>query len=468
MDSNLLKEAIADAKAVRQTALANAKAVLEEAFGNRLEAMFAPQLEEETADVIAPATSAAQTAPAAPALEQEAVVNEEDIAAIIRELESEIPQDDAPAPAPASPDAAAVPPVSPDPLAAPAPPAPVPAPAPALGGAPMGGAPLGGAPLPPPVPPVPPTPAPVDASAELPPPPAPAAPSPAPDDGENSNGDDLDEEIDVNELLESLKDEEEEGEEMVCEDTTLNSSGVGSSDNKKPTSAASSSSKIETAGKDRVGGGEGYKNGPADATTASRPNQGKNVTKTNLSTPGGALKEATETGFPEGATVKAKDASEAERPNQGEHVKKDKLDTPGGALNENAKLKAQLKEAYDTVTFLKGQLNEINLLNAKLLYTNRLFKEFSMPTERKMKLVEMFDLAKNVREVKMTYATIVESLNFGADTKKKTSSKVQTITEGMASAPVAGTAPKGIITESAKSEMVSKFQKLAGIASKTK
>ena len=86
-----------------------------------------------------------------------------------------------------------------------------------------------------------------------------------------------------------------------------------------------------------------------------------------------------------------------------------------------------------------------------------------MDNEKKMKIVEMFDLAKNVREVKMTYTLIAESLNFGAGLKKKVSSKVQNITEGMASKPVAGTAPKQIIAESAKSEMVSKFQKLAGI-----
>jgi hypothetical protein len=131
---------------------------------------------------------------------------------------------------------------------------------------------------------------------------------------------------------------------------------------------------------------------------------------------------------------------------------------------ENDKLQAQLDEAVNAITYLRGQLNEINLLNAKLLYTNRLFKEYSMDNNKKMKIVEMFDRAKNVREVKMTYTVIAESLNFGGDPKKKISSKVQNITEGMASKPVAGTAPtKQIISESAKSEMVSKFQKLAGI-----
>ena len=44
MESNLFKEAIADAKAVRQTALANAKVALEEAFSERYTQMFAEKL----------------------------------------------------------------------------------------------------------------------------------------------------------------------------------------------------------------------------------------------------------------------------------------------------------------------------------------------------------------------------------------------------------------------------------------
>ena len=48
INSELLKSAIADAKAVRATALANAKASLEEAFAPRFEAMFAEKLKGES------------------------------------------------------------------------------------------------------------------------------------------------------------------------------------------------------------------------------------------------------------------------------------------------------------------------------------------------------------------------------------------------------------------------------------
>jgi len=463
MDSNLLKEAIADAKAVRQTALANAKAALEEAFGNRLEAMLTPKLEEETADVIGGSLPPPpQDVQGTQGLEQEAVVNETDIEQIIRELEAELPQDGAGAPPLGG---AGAPPPMGDPMAAGAPPvggAPAPCPAPAPMGAPLGAPPVG-------APPVGGAPAPMGDPM--------AAGAPQPPVPQDEEG--MDEEIDVNELLESLKNEEDEEDEdkekgnkppWLKENAPVGTSGIAGSDNKKPSSDASATSHLETAGKDRVGGGEGYKGGVADATTAKRPNQAKNATKTNLSTPGGKLKENTggsTPGYPEGAkkTSTGDDATEATRPNAGP-VDEDNMSTPA-LTKENTELKSQLNEAEQALTYLRGQLNEINLLNAKLLYTNRLFKEYSMDNGKKMKIVEMFDLAKNVREVKMTYAVIAESLNFGADFKRKerivSSAKVQNITEGMASKPVAGTAPRQIIAESAKSEMVSKFQKLAGI-----
>ena len=47
---DLLKEAIADAKAVRETALANAKMALEEAFTPKLKSMLAQKIQQEIED----------------------------------------------------------------------------------------------------------------------------------------------------------------------------------------------------------------------------------------------------------------------------------------------------------------------------------------------------------------------------------------------------------------------------------
>ena len=46
-NSKLLKEAIADAKAVRETAIANAKIALEEAFTPRLQSILSKKLTAE-------------------------------------------------------------------------------------------------------------------------------------------------------------------------------------------------------------------------------------------------------------------------------------------------------------------------------------------------------------------------------------------------------------------------------------
>ena len=84
-----------------------------------------------------------------------------------------------------------------------------------------------------------------------------------------------------------------------------------------------------------------------------------------------------------------------------------------------------------------------------------------------MRIVEMFDLSKSVREVKLTYANIAESLNFsGTDVRRKTKSSVnvQSITEGLASQQVAGTKPsKQLIAEGKANQMVTRFQQIAGI-----
>ena len=47
MSKDLMKEAIADAKAVRETAIANAKLALEEAFTPKLQSMLSQKISEE-------------------------------------------------------------------------------------------------------------------------------------------------------------------------------------------------------------------------------------------------------------------------------------------------------------------------------------------------------------------------------------------------------------------------------------
>jgi hypothetical protein len=99
-----------------------------------------------------------------------------------------------------------------------------------------------------------------------------------------------------------------------------------------------------------------------------------------------------------------------------------------------------------------------------LLYTNKLFKGKNLTEEQKLKVINTFDLTKNIREVKLAYTVLAESINGGGSVaKKKTNATAQTITEGLASKPVSSTKPEATIVEPQADEMTSRFKKLAGI-----
>jgi len=57
----------------------------------------------------------------------------------------------------------------------------------------------------------------------------------------------------------------------------------------------------------------------------------------------------------------------------------------------------ELEEAYSTIKYLKDKINEVNLLNAKLLFSNKLFRGNSLNESQKMKVIETFDRANSVR-----------------------------------------------------------------------
>ena len=87
-------------------------------------------------------------------------------------------------------------------------------------------------------------------------------------------------------------------------------------------------------------------------------------------------------------------------------------------------MQTQLKEYKDTIGYLREKLNEVNLLNAKLLFTNKLFRGFGLNNNQKLRVVEQFDRAQNLREIKLVYATLAESFK-GNGNKKVNESKGQ-------------------------------------------
>jgi hypothetical protein len=128
----------------------------------------------------------------------------------------------------------------------------------------------------------------------------------------------------------------------------------------------------------------------------------------------------------------------------------------GGMTEEEAEeMKGELEEAYKVIKSLKNTINEVNLLNAKLLYTNKLFRNFDLNEKQKVKVVENFDRASSLREVKLVFATLGENLNVAKKSQKRF------VRESFASKPTKGTKPAGIITEG--SSLATRFQKLANI-----
>jgi hypothetical protein len=127
----------------------------------------------------------------------------------------------------------------------------------------------------------------------------------------------------------------------------------------------------------------------------------------------------------------------------------------GFEKGSGAVMEDDIVNALAEVEELKKELNEVNLLNAKLLYTNKIFRDKNLTEDKKVKVLKAFDKASTVKEAKV----IFETLNEGLISKAK--APVNEV-KGSAS-KVMGTAPttKKPIVES--NEMVNRFKKLAGI-----
>ena len=124
-----------------------------------------------------------------------------------------------------------------------------------------------------------------------------------------------------------------------------------------------------------------------------------------------------------------------------------------GADISGLKLKEELDEAYSTIEALKNELNEINLLNAKLLYSNKIFKAKNLNESQKVKVLSSFDKATTVGEVKLVFETLNEGIK---------------VTKNMIKENL-GSASKSTVTPTVKKPIVEsndaflRMQKLAGL-----
>jgi hypothetical protein len=374
--SDLLKEAIADAKAVKETALANAKIALQEAFRPRVEAMLAKELQNEIDGEEEMATDAGAVAgPETDAMGAEAgaeVEGDDDFTWTDDTLSASVGGNDYSFQV-------------------------------GMAGDEMGGEEM------------------------------PAEEQPVSDEemtAEYNEGDDLNIESILRELEGDL-----ESDEMAMEgyDEEEDDMGMPMEGYKKLTSSKIGKGSRKLTEEDMMDDSD------------------------EMATEGDEMSDAALEEIIEAILREEEDADSSMKMNPNTMSEEDKDEMMEAMEDELTAKEDELKEAYRTVKHLQSVINEVNLLNAKLLYTNKLFRNFELSEPQKMKVIENFDRAANTREAKLVFATLAES--FKRPTKKRV------VKESYASRPTTTTAPRVETTQvlSEGFELANRWKKLAGL-----
>ena len=358
--NDLLKEAIADAKAVKEVALANAKLALEEAFTPRLQSMLSKKLAEE-AEAEEPVEEGEGEEESAPVEEEYGNDWFEEEPGSMSEAEDEEPaveegEDEEEAP--------------------------------------------------------------VEEGGEE-------------EEAPVEEGEDEEEPMDED-LMEIIRQLEEE----------LDSSEIGTGDNKKPSATASDDSTEDK--KEKL-----VQLVEEEDEDSEEVAEIKEILRSLREEEEGEKEEKVEEGEDE-EEVDIKEVLRALREEEGEEEKVEEAEEES---KEKEMAEAKLREAYAVISFLRSKINEVNLLNSKLLFSNKLFRKHSLSEKQKMTVIENFDRASSLREVKLVFATLSESLK---------TTKIKPIKESFASKPTASTRPsKPILNEG--DDMANRLRKLAGL-----
>ena len=251
---------------------------------------------------------------------------------------------------------------------------------------------------------------------------------------EHDEDDDLDLEAIIRELEEEAGEDEDERDDMKEEedadedkeemDEQSDSSGIGKSDNKVDQASGDDYEKAETEKSSKAPGAEMEDHKKVDD-----------------------LKDHIELDL-DSIIREIEGLDEEEDNDEGEEMKENE---------ELEEVKKSLEEHREVIVHLREKINEVNLLNAKLLYTNKLFRNHNLNDGQKLKVVETFDRATNLREVKLVFTTLAESFDGVRVTTKKRS-----VNESVASKAVASTKPKQEIVEESN-DVADRFKQLAGL-----
>jgi len=136
-------------------------------------------------------------------------------------------------------------------------------------------------------------------------------------------------------------------------------------------------------------------------------------------------------------------------------IKKDKANKEKETKKKMEEMKKELDEAYSALATIKSELNEVNLFNAKLLYTNKIFRTKNLTESQKVKVLASFDKATSVKEAKLVYETLSEGFN------EKKAPVNESLLRGSASKPAGVVKERKPIME--VNDQFARWQKLAGI-----
>jgi len=234
------------------------------------------------------------------------------------------------------------------------------------------------------------------------------------DEGEHME--DEEDELDLESVIRELEEE-------------LDSSDIGDAENKEPSERATDSSEVGAQGPEGEGADE----------EGGKENSEDEVVKEPVTEADEMEDEDDDIDLEE--VIKALSEEEGMEDEEEE----DKMD----------EMQTTLKEYKETIGYLREKLNEVNLMNAKLLFTNKLFRGFGLNNNQKLQVVEQFDRTQNLREIKLVYTTLAESFK-GNGNKRVNESK------GQASKAVASTEPKKEVLSEGM-EMKNRFKKLANL-----
>ena len=434
---DLLKDAIADAKAVRETALANAKIALEEAFTPRIQSMLSDKIQNELEgdEEEAPVEPEAEEEPeiaAEPEVGEEPA-GEEDVLAAQDEVpgdefsepEAEVPaeeeplvaQDEVPGDEFSEPEAEEEFPAE------------------------EGVIEINGVKY------------------------APVVSEEDEEEVEVPGDEPIEDELDLEAILRELEDEADKEGADVTEDYEEGEVGDGlSSDEAAPADEADlaendvssdigdGDNKVADAAADSSDVGQGSEEpAAADAPAAGHENSEDEEVDDLVEVNGVFYSKVQEEEVEEDIDLEEILRALSEQDDEDEEAAADKVESLTSELSEHRKV----------VKYLRSKLNEVNLLNAKLLFTNKLFRAHGLTNEQKLKVVENFDRATNLREVKLVFATLAES--FGSKPANASTPKPIKESKGSASKPVASTKPKSQKVIGEGFDMKDRFQKLANI-----